>query len=288
MYPKDFFSSFRLEPEPGTCFLVMPFAKAFDRVFSCIKIALEGDLGIACVRTDELLGGGDIIQDILRSLATSELIIVDVTGRKPNVFYELGIAHMCKPVEKVILLSQEIDAIPFDLRGFRHIVYDPTAAGLTKMSKELRDAVDAVRERLHRIVLDDRQRGVLRDPLMGTDRCLYGFEVNGAAAGHNAAKVSLTVVRHVMGVGHNRRTGKPATLRSERVFNGGMGLLLGRPTKIQGTEFSILLERVLDRKPHFRILQTDLIAPASTTGHASASSNTIAAPALKRTRRKRT
>src|SRR5436190_11202447 len=129
----------------------MPFASKFDAVFRAIKDVIQRELGITCTRTDDLLGGGDIIEDILGGLATSELIIVDVTGRNPNVFYELGIAHMCKPVDKVILITQEIDSIPFDLRPFRHVVYKPSTAGLRKLSTQLRQAVDAVREKVHRI-----------------------------------------------------------------------------------------------------------------------------------------
>ena len=264
MYPKEFFSQTPIATELGTCFIVMPFAKQFDQVFRSIKATLEGGLGVTCVRTDELLGGGDIIADILRSLATSEIVIVDVTGKNPNVFYELGIAHMCKPVKKVILISQDIASIPFDLRGFRHIVYESSTAGRSKMAAEIREAVDAVRDRIHRIVLDEHHHGVLAEPLMGRDRCLYGFEVKSALAGHESAKLSLVVTRHVMGDGHNRSRHTAATLRSVRVFIGGMGVILGKPEPIRGTDFSILFERVLDRRPQFRVLHNEVAkTPAS-------------------------
>src|SRR6185503_8689366 len=123
MYPRTFFSSRADAIEPGTCFVIMPFAKAFTATFKAIQNAVERNLGFRCTRTDELLGGGHIIEDILKGIASSELIIADVTGRNANVYYELGIAHMAKPIEKVILLSQNVDEIPFDLRQFRHIVY---------------------------------------------------------------------------------------------------------------------------------------------------------------------
>jgi hypothetical protein len=262
MYPKNFFERSPIVPEPGTCFLVMPFAPGFNAVFRSIKDVLQGQLGITCTRTDELLGGGDIIEDILGGLATSELVVVDVTGRNPNVFYELGIAHMCKPVDKVILITQEIDSIPFDLRPFRHIVYKSSTAGLRELSTELREAVDAVREKVHRILLDKDGHGVLPDRLMGEDHCLYGFEVHAAYVGGGVAKVGLGVTRYVVGVGHNRqrRTGKRPKLRSAQVFEGGLGLRLDQPQGIGGTEWSILLENGLDGKPCFRIVQTKPLA----------------------------
>ena len=264
MYPKVFFDRFQALPEPGKCFVVMPFAPKFDAVFRSIRSVIVEDLRLTCVRSDELLGGGNIIEDILRSLATSELVIVDLTGRNPNVFYELGIAHMCKPVEKVILLSQEIASIPFDLRPFRNIVYKPSAEGLRKMRTALRNAVSAVGERIHRFDLNEHNKGKLPDKLMGKDRCLYEFEVNQAAVADGAAKVSLTVTRYVMGVGHGRQNGSHATLRSARAFNGGLGLRLGEPTSIDGTEWSILLERAYDGKLWFRIMQTKAAVPRAT------------------------
>ena len=104
-------------------------------------------------RTDELLRGGYIIEDILRGIGESEFVIVDVTERNPNVFYELGIAHMLKSVEKVILLSQNVEFIPFDLRPFRHIVYQKTNNGLEKLSRELEQAICSVTDKIHRIKL---------------------------------------------------------------------------------------------------------------------------------------
>src|SRR5688572_3200559 len=144
MYPKTFFATFRDEFTPGTCFVIMPFAKEFTPTFKAIQKAVETDFGFTCTRTDELLGGGHIIEDILKGIASSELIIADVTGRNANVYYELGIAHMSKPVEKVILLSQGVDDIPFDLRQFRHIVYKPGTAGLNALARALSEAVSAI------------------------------------------------------------------------------------------------------------------------------------------------
>lgn len=233
MYPKTFFDAGSPESRPGTCFVVMPFSRAFEPVFRLMKGVLEEELGLACTRTDELLGGGNIIEDILRELATSEMVLVDVTGRNPNVFYELGIAHMCKPVEKVLLLSQEVDSIPFDLRPFRHIVYKATPRGLQALARDLREAVGAVGERIHRIFLDGNNRGTLPERLMGPDHCLYEFQVDGGFSGFEAAKFSLKVMRHFM-------TTKP---QAESAYNGGFGLKLGEVRPIPGVPWSIALEK---------------------------------------------
>ncbi|NTU74475.1 hypothetical protein HGB07_10215, partial [Candidatus Roizmanbacteria bacterium] len=46
----------------------------------------------------------------------------DLTGKNPNVFYELGLAHaLAKPA---ILIAESMDDVPFDLQSLRHLVYD--------------------------------------------------------------------------------------------------------------------------------------------------------------------
>jgi hypothetical protein len=47
----------------------------------------------------------------------SRVVICDCTGRNPNVFYEIGIAHTLG--REVILITQNPEDIPFDLRHLR-------------------------------------------------------------------------------------------------------------------------------------------------------------------------
>ena len=245
MYPKTFFDQHGTESISGTCFVIMPFAKDFTPTFKAIQRSIEANLGFQCTRTDELLGGGHIIVDILRGISSCELVIADVTGKNPNVYYELGIAHMSKPVEKVILLSQSAEEIPFDLRQFRHIIYKPGTVGLKALSRMLEHAVYAISEPAHRIHVDENCRGNLRDKLMGPDHCLYEFRIEGGFAGHEAAKLSLSVVRHIM----------EKQPRQEVAFEGGMGLRLGerRPIYRDLPGWEISLETAPNGRTCFRI-----------------------------------
>jgi hypothetical protein len=254
MYPKTFFANRQDDTTPGTCFVIMPFAKEFTPTFRAIQRAVEGERGFTCTRTDELLGGGHIIEDILKGIASSELIVADVTGRNANVYYELGIAHMSKPVERVILLSQAVDEIPFDLRQFRHIVYRPGTAGLNALSRELSEAVAAVSKPVHRIFLDQDGKGSLREKLMGSDHCLYEFRIENSFAGHHAAKFLLKVIRHIMHKGHSQ----------EIAFSQGMGLNLGERRPIYRLEWDIALEEAPDGKTCFRIYESQPDPPTRT------------------------
>ena len=69
----------------------------------------------------ELLGPNMIIKDIWASIYRAKIIIADCTGKNPNVFYEIGVAHAIG--KSVILITQNESDIPFDLRHLRYLIY---------------------------------------------------------------------------------------------------------------------------------------------------------------------
>jgi|SRR5690348_2716218 len=105
-----------------TCFVISPFGDPFDKYFSSIiRPAIENS-GLYAVRGDSLYRPTTIVDDIWNGIKNAKILIAELTGRNPNVFYELGLAHaISKPV---VLISQSIDDVPFDLRGIRVILYD--------------------------------------------------------------------------------------------------------------------------------------------------------------------
>lgn len=132
------------DPQPGLCFVLMPFQEALTAVYEHgIKPQVES-MGMQCKRADEIYSGQAILGDIWTSIQTAELIIVDCTGKNPNVMYELGLCHALW--KKVILLSQSLDDVPFDLRQWRVIWYDFTFAGATRLKEELGRAIAALRQ----------------------------------------------------------------------------------------------------------------------------------------------
>jgi nucleoside 2-deoxyribosyltransferase len=74
-----------------------------------------------------------IIRDITKSIYDAQIIIADLTGRNPNVMYELGLAHAAN--KPVIMLVQSEEDIPFDVRHIRYLKYDYKA--LTKLRSDL-------------------------------------------------------------------------------------------------------------------------------------------------------
>ena len=80
------------------CFVLMPFSNAFNDVFATISKALD-DLGLVCWRADQITEPGNVVVRILDDIKKADIIIADLTGRNPNVFYETGRAHELKAGE---------------------------------------------------------------------------------------------------------------------------------------------------------------------------------------------
>ncbi len=104
------------------CFVISPFGEPFDTYYLRVIKPVLDEQGLYAMRGDSLYRPTTIMDDIWSGIKDAKILIAELTGRNPNVFYELGLAHaLSKPV---ILLSQSIDDVPFDLRGIRIILYD--------------------------------------------------------------------------------------------------------------------------------------------------------------------
>lgn len=195
MYPKEYFSD-PARVQPGSCFVLMPFAEEMRPVYDAIAEALESsEAAFTCQRADELFGGGHIINDILEGIASAELIIADVTFRNPNVFYELGIAHTTKSIEKVVILTQSMEDVPFDLRQFRCVVYQPTQEGFRRLTRTLVETVKSISAGIFRFSVIDGEPYLFPNKLLGDENFLYDFEIV-SYSGYSSAKFSLDIRRH--------------------------------------------------------------------------------------------
>lgn len=122
-------------PEPNLVALMMPFSKEFENVRDAIK-ATASSLSLDCKRVDDIWDDSTIIQDIFNLIYRSSIVVCDFTGKNPNVFYETGIAHLLG--RKVIIITQNIDDVPFDLKHHRCLKYLPNCEGLRDLENELR------------------------------------------------------------------------------------------------------------------------------------------------------
>ena len=130
-------TAFRIPDEPLDPLLVsvmMPINPNFVGMLGALRGACEG-LGLTCVNASEVWNHDEIIQDIFSLIFRSRIVICDFTTQNPNVFYEAGIAHtLGKPL---IPITQDINALPFDLRHRRALVYVDSPEGLTQLRADI-------------------------------------------------------------------------------------------------------------------------------------------------------
>lgn len=112
------------------CFVIMPFREKWSKgVFDFIYKTVT-KMGIQCLRADDLVGP-IVTEDIWVKINQSAFVIADVTNKNPNVMYELGIVHTVgKPF---ILITQDIENIPFDFKHYRHHLYENSLEGMVQL-----------------------------------------------------------------------------------------------------------------------------------------------------------
>lgn len=134
-----------LPPKPKSVFVVSPIGvpgsdphqKASYALKYIFREALKGDEW-EVHRADEGKSPDSIGQHVIKRLYEADLVIADLTGHNPNVFYELAIAHgWRKPVVHLIAKGEKV---PFDIVDQRTIFYDITDLA------SVEEAVDRLRE----------------------------------------------------------------------------------------------------------------------------------------------
>jgi len=113
----------------------MPFSHDFDEVYDKFIAQALRESGYEVRRADDVLSQQNILRDVVNGIAFSHIVVADVTGSNPNVYYELGIAHTLE--RPVIILTQDMDELPFDLRSYRVIPYDTHFTQIERAKKQL-------------------------------------------------------------------------------------------------------------------------------------------------------
>jgi len=108
-----------------SCFVMMPFAMPTGGYYATVYEPAIKKAGITPVRADaDIFGTGKIIDQIWSGINNARVLVAELTGRNPNVLYELGLAHALK--KPVVLVSSNEGDVPFDVRHVRVIYYEMT------------------------------------------------------------------------------------------------------------------------------------------------------------------
>lgn len=127
-------------------FVLSPFKDPFNIIFNDhIKPTIEQIPNSICLRADNIYGNKPIIEDIWKSINEASIIIAELTERNPNVFYEIGMAHTIG--KEVILITQSMNDVPFDLKHLRCIVYEYTPRGCKTLEENLINTINQIKNK---------------------------------------------------------------------------------------------------------------------------------------------
>lgn len=127
-------------PNKLSAFVIMPFDEEFNDVYAAfLKPVLEA-AGFCVERANDIDSQQSILRDIVEKIVQSNLIVADLTKVNPNVFYELGLAHALR--KPVILITQSIDEVPFDLQSYRLLEYSTHFTFIEKAKEQLKRSAE--------------------------------------------------------------------------------------------------------------------------------------------------
>lgn len=111
------------------CFIVCPLGnegskerKRSDTLLKHVFTPVLAKYGYVAIRADQIPKAGLITSQLINLIVNCPLVIADLTGGNPNVFYELAIRHATgKPYLQII---EKNERMPFDVSGIRTIQID--------------------------------------------------------------------------------------------------------------------------------------------------------------------
>lgn len=116
-------------------FVIMSFDQKYDDVFHrCIKPAFV-ECGYDCNRADKSLGTENIPHRVILDIINADIVLADLSGNSPNVFYELGVSHSI--ANKTLTIISEDERILFDISTFRTLKYNRTPDGYRLLTFDL-------------------------------------------------------------------------------------------------------------------------------------------------------
>ncbi len=102
------------------------------------------DLGLEIRRADEIFSTSTVYEDIVKEIQEASVVIVDITNKNPNVFYELGMAHLLKQNRTIMITNDSFKELPFDVAHFRIISYENSIGGKVKFDKALKSTLETL------------------------------------------------------------------------------------------------------------------------------------------------
>jgi HEAT repeats len=164
-----------LRRRPKTAFVIMPFNPALEPVYLKIIQPILQNAGFICNRGDSKSDSIAIMDKVTKMIEDADLIVCDLTGGNPNVYYELGYARACN--KQTILLSQTIPSgqLPFDIRHLNITMYEDDKFSLLQLRDDLADVVNKISPLVDKPITRRSYPSVAADELEAARSSLFHF-----------------------------------------------------------------------------------------------------------------
>ncbi len=197
------------------CFVLMPFDPRYTEIYTEVYKPVCAANDLDCWRVDEIARPGSITRDIVEGIVDAEVVIADLTGQNPNVFYELGISHAVG--NKTIMTAQSLSDVPFDVRSYRVLLYEQTLTGCRKLSidldkalKELLAALDRTSNPVQEVITSRTPLGLCQktpltkyvDVVNLPKRMRDWLQENNIVYAEDIAKIDLRELAKTPGIGN--------------------------------------------------------------------------------------
>lgn len=129
------------QPSKAQVFVIMKFGdEILDSAYKASYKPAIRKFGLNCIRIDEIPDSGKISDQILEMIAESKYVIADLSGERPNCYYEAGFAHALG--KEIILSIRDGESAHFDLQGHRFIQWKTESDLKSKITKRLKALED--------------------------------------------------------------------------------------------------------------------------------------------------
>ncbi len=154
-------------------FVAHPFSPEKTRFFDqLLTDELVAGASLTFLRPDRLAVSGDIPTQIESQIKKADIVLADMDGLRPNVMYEIGVAHhLCGKGRTILMIPRASAEVPFDLRNFRMIEYgshdEDTQETRTRLCEAMSILVEEIlntpKSNVHRTIDFREKREYLED-----------------------------------------------------------------------------------------------------------------------------
>jgi hypothetical protein len=131
-------------------FVIMPFGSDFNDVYKLGIKATAKECDVDAKRLDDDFFDTNMVEEIYKKINDADFIIADMTGRNPNVFYEVGYADAKNKL--VLLLTKNVKDIPFDFKQRLHIEYSDVSSLKEKLKNKIEWAKNEIDKRNQNLI----------------------------------------------------------------------------------------------------------------------------------------